>query len=57
MDLRKALYTAKQVREGEMGAAANAGVTLYELMERAGRATFAVILNYYPAVSRLCGVW
>ncbi|EHU5128536.1 NAD(P)H-hydrate dehydratase [Vibrio vulnificus] len=56
MDLRKALYTAKQVREGEVGAAANAGVTLYDLMERAGRATFAVILNYYPAVSRLCVV-
>lgn len=56
MDLRNALYTAKQVREGEVVAAANAGVTLYELMERAGRATFAVILNYYPAVSRLCVV-
>ncbi|MDA0150113.1 NAD(P)H-hydrate dehydratase [Vibrio sp. LaRot3] len=52
------LYTAEQVRNGEKLAADAVNVTMFELMERAGRAAFEVIVNHYPMPTRIvviCG--
>ncbi|MEZ8194326.1 NAD(P)H-hydrate dehydratase [Vibrio cortegadensis] len=42
------LYTAKQVREGEVLAAKKNNITMFELMEKAGEAAFQLILSHYP---------
>ncbi|WP_428773448.1 NAD(P)H-hydrate dehydratase [Vibrio sp.] len=50
-------YTAQQVKQGELVAAADSGVTMYSLMERAGQAVFHQ-LSRYPTARRLlvcCG--
>ncbi|MBW3695709.1 NAD(P)H-hydrate dehydratase [Vibrio sp. T187] len=42
------LYTAEQVRRGEILAAKRASVPMFELMERAGAAIFNVLKQQYP---------
>lgn len=42
------LYQARQVREGEVVVAKAQGVSLYQLMERAGAAAFALLIEQYP---------
>ena len=52
------LYCPEQVRKHEAHAAQSAGVSLWELMERAGAALFTCFTTYYPKVERvavLCG--
>ena len=46
--MNQQVFLAKQVRENEGPAAKRCGVTLYELMERAGQATYQHLLNYFP---------
>ncbi|WP_394125974.1 NAD(P)H-hydrate dehydratase [Vibrio hepatarius] len=52
------LYTAQQVKQGEHLAAQQAGVEMYALMQRAGKAVYQHIRNQYPDIkhlSILCG--
>ncbi|RXJ73390.1 bifunctional ADP-dependent NAD(P)H-hydrate dehydratase/NAD(P)H-hydrate epimerase [Veronia nyctiphanis] len=52
------LYTADQVRQGERIIASELGVDLYDLMERAGKAAFSTLIEYWPNASRIaiiCG--
>ncbi|MGD1454084.1 NAD(P)H-hydrate dehydratase [Vibrio harveyi] len=42
------LYTAEQVRNGEVMAAQLAGVSMYSLMQRAGMAVYERFLHLYP---------
>lgn len=42
------LYTAKQVRDGEAMAAHKKNISMFELMEKAGEATFHLIQSHYP---------
>ena len=49
--LSQKLYRAETVRELEPKAAAAAGVSMYELMERAGRAVFDVASNQFSNIS------
>lgn len=52
------LYTAQQVKQGEQLAAQQAGVEMYALMQRAGKAVYDHIRNHHPTVNRLsilCG--
>jgi len=56
--LPEQLYTSRQVREGEVQAAKNCGVSLYELMQRAGQAVFDVLTKRYPRAKHVlvcCG--
>jgi len=48
MMLPNEFYTAKQVKEGEILAAGQAGISLYHLMQRAGTAVFEILRQYYP---------
>ncbi|EJL6400550.1 NAD(P)H-hydrate dehydratase [Vibrio navarrensis] len=50
------LYQARQVREGEVVVAKAQGVSLYQLMERAGAAAFALLIEQYPSLRELCVV-
>lgn len=47
---------ARQVREGEVVVAKAQGVSLYQLMERAGAAAFALLMEQYPSLRELCVV-
>ncbi|WP_038888433.1 bifunctional ADP-dependent NAD(P)H-hydrate dehydratase/NAD(P)H-hydrate epimerase [Vibrio campbellii] len=52
------LYTAEQVRNGEVIAAQMAGVSMYSLMQRAGMAVYEQFLHLYPkarTVLVVCG--
>lgn len=52
------LYTADQVKQGEVLAAKRANIALYQLMERAGRAILTLIQRLYPddkSLTILCG--
>ena len=52
------LYTAEQVRNGEILAAQMAGVSMYSLMQRAGMAVYERFLHLYPrarTVLVVCG--
>ncbi|MFM2614717.1 NAD(P)H-hydrate dehydratase [Vibrio campbellii] len=52
------LYTAEQVRNGEVIAAQMAGVSMYSLMQRAGMAVYERFLHLYPkarTVLVVCG--
>lgn len=52
------LYRAEQVKQGEKQAATLAKLSLFELMERAGKAIFDLILHEYPNLTSLavcCG--
>lgn len=52
------LYTAEQVKFGEQAAAKRVGVDLYQLMERAGAASYALIKRNYSNINNivvLCG--
>jgi len=56
--LPERLYTSQQVREGEILAAADCNVTLFELMQRAGQAAFDVLMQRYPGARHIlicCG--
>ncbi|RDK95602.1 NAD(P)H-hydrate epimerase [Enterobacillus tribolii] len=56
--LPHSVYPADWMKEGEVRAAETLGLTLYHLMERAGRAAFNRCRQYYPLVRRwlvLCG--
>jgi ADP-dependent NAD(P)H-hydrate dehydratase / NAD(P)H-hydrate epimerase len=57
-DQSNKLFTATQVRELERIAIEEAGIPAYELMCRAGRATFDFMLTHYSAAKRIavfCG--
>ncbi len=49
--LSQSVFLAEQVRENEGPAAKCSGVTLYELMERAGQATYQQVISYFPKAS------
>lgn len=52
------LYRPEQVRDNESRAAELAGLSMWQLMQRAGRATFECLRQHYPAplkISVLCG--
>ncbi len=52
------LYTGEQVKQGEVRAAKLAGISLYDLMQRAGFATYQLFTRYYSHANRvlvLCG--
>ncbi|EVU11489.1 yjeF-related family protein, partial [Vibrio parahaemolyticus V-223/04] len=52
------LYTAEQVKNGEVVAAHMAGVSMYSLMQRAGMAVYERFLHLYPRVKNVlvvCG--
>ena len=52
------LYSAAQTREFDRIAIEEAGVPGFELMQRAGRAAFAVLIDRWPSLQRLsvcCG--
>jgi len=56
--LPQSLYTAQQVKLGEVEAAKQAGVSLYQLMLRAGEATYQWLRDSYPnaeSVTIVCG--
>ncbi len=58
MSLPELYYSSSQVKDGEGKAAAQCGVSLYTLMERAGRAVFTRLQSLYPGARRLlvcCG--
>ena len=46
--LSQSVFLAEQVRDHEGSAAKRSGVTLYELMERAGLATYQQAISYFP---------
>ena len=46
------MYSAEQVKSGEIKAAAKLNIAMYELMERAGKAVFDVISQHYPQKKR-----
>ena len=48
MMLPNDFYTAQQVKDGEIMAARQQGVSLYQLMQRAGAAVFGILRQYYP---------
>jgi hydroxyethylthiazole kinase-like uncharacterized protein yjeF len=51
-------YTAEQVKAGEIQAAQLAGVTMFDLMKRAGEAVLKLVLQYYPTPQHIlvcCG--
>jgi len=47
------LYTGQQVKSGEQQAAKLAGVDMYTLMLRAGRAAYQVVKHQFPKVKRM----
>lgn len=52
------LYTGEQVKHGEVRAAELAGISLYDLMKRAGFATYQLFTRYYSHTNHvlvLCG--
>ena len=49
--LSQSVFLAEQVRDHEGVAAKRSGVTLYELMERAGQATYQQAISYFPEAS------
>ena len=52
------LYLAEQVRQGEKQAAQTMHLEMYELMERAGKAVFSALQQFYPEAGTLlvvCG--
>lgn len=52
------LYTAEQVKNGEVIAAQMAGVSMYSLMQRAGMAVYECFLQLYPGAKNVlvvCG--
>lgn len=49
--LSQSVFLAEQVRDHEGSAAKRSGVTLYELMERAGLATYQQAISYFPKAS------
>lgn len=49
--LSQSVFLAEQVRDHEGPAAKRSGVTLYELMERAGQATYQQAISYFPKAS------
>ena len=52
------LYTAEQVKNGEVIAAQMAGVSIYSLMQRAGMAVYEQFLHLYPRAKNVlvvCG--
>ena len=56
--LPETLYTAAQVRELDRRAIEDAGITAYELMQRAGKAAWQQLLLQWPGAQRilvLCG--
>lgn len=56
--MQKALYTAQQVRDGERKAAADAGISMRQLMTAAGHAVFQQLTQHYSsgsAVAVCCG--
>lgn len=58
MALPQALYTAEQVKLGEVKAAEHAGVELYQLMLRAGEAAYLLMKERFPTASHIaviCG--
>lgn len=58
MTLPLYLYNAEQVKRGEVVAAQQAGIELYQLMLRAGEATFALVQEQYPKIAHItvvCG--
>jgi len=46
--LSQSVFLAEQVRDHEGPAAKRSGITLYELMERAGLATYQQAISYFP---------
>ncbi|MEM6509328.1 MAG: NAD(P)H-hydrate epimerase, partial [Pseudomonadota bacterium] len=46
--LSQSVFLAEQVRNHEGPAAKRSGVSLYELMERAGLATYQQAISYFP---------
>ncbi len=48
MNLSDVLYTAEQIRQGELLAARAKNITMYELMKRAGKAVFCLLREQYP---------
>jgi len=48
MNLPDALYTAEQIKQGELLAARAKNITMYELMKRAGKAVFSLLTEQYP---------
>ncbi len=46
--LPQTVYSADQVRKFEVIAAKEAGVDMYQLMERAGKAVFDAVVDHYP---------
>lgn len=58
MALPQMLYTAEQIKLGEVKAAEQAGVELCQLMQRAGQATFELLQGQYPNafhITVVCG--
>lgn len=58
LSIPQQLYRPEQVRDNEQRAAELAGVSMWQLMQRAGRATFECLHQHYPPplkISVLCG--
>ena len=47
------LYTAEQVKNGEVDAARAKSIPMYELMTRAGQAVFDVMMHQYPECQKV----
>jgi len=47
------LYSAQQVKEGEVECANQAGISMYQLMERAGHAVFDTMLAHFNQANRV----
>ncbi|WP_070967073.1 bifunctional ADP-dependent NAD(P)H-hydrate dehydratase/NAD(P)H-hydrate epimerase [Vibrio sonorensis] len=58
METTKGLYTAQQVKLGEINAAKACEISMYALMKRAGKAAYEYASNAYPHIKKwviLCG--
>ena len=58
MSSRIPLYSAEQVKSGEVEAANAKSISMYQLMLKAGKAVFEVMLQQYPKCKRVlvvCG--
>jgi len=57
-NLSQHVFSAEQVRTHESAAAAQCGVAMYTLMERAGQAVFEQAIKYFPqAQNYVVMVW
>ena len=54
--LPRNLYSAQQVKQGELICAEQMGVSMYQLMEKAGHAVFDVFLAHFSKVSQIAVV-